>query len=123
MSQRDVTLVLEVMKRLIFWEFPRGSRPYDIAVALILLFIFGVPRDVFKDQPRPASIVQMPSEQGAIIYWIETGLLADTPEAMRPKVATDLLAARTGKRLNVARIEPFYDAEQEVRGFMVIVKQ
>jgi hypothetical protein len=111
------------MKRLIFWDFPRGSRPYDIAVGLILAFIFLTPRDIFKDQPRPSSIVQMPSVNGTNIYWLETNLLAGTPEQMRPQRAADLLFGRTGKRLNVTHVEPFLDSEQEIKGYMAIVKQ
>jgi hypothetical protein len=110
------------MKRLIFWDFPRASWQYDIAVALILAFIFLTPRDFFKDQPRPASIVQMPSDPGGNIYWLETSLLEETAEAARPQRAAELLKGRTGKPVNVIRVEPFYDAEQEVRGFMAIVK-
>lgn len=110
------------MKRLIFWEFPRGHWKYDIAVALIVAFIFLTPRDFFKDQPRPSSIVQMPSEQGASIYWMETDLLEKTPAEGRPRRAAELLFSRTGKRQNVARVEAFYDAEQELRGYMAIVK-
>lgn len=110
------------MKRLIFWEFPRGHWQYDIAVALILAFIFFTPRDVFKDQPRPASIVQMPSEQGAVIYWLETTLLKDVSDADRPKRAAELLTSRMGKRLTVLRVEAFVDAEDELRGYMAVVK-
>ena len=110
------------MKRLIFWDFPRASWQYDIAVALILVFIFAVPREIFKDQPRPSSIVQMPGGQGASVYWIETGLLAEIPENQQPQKAADLLFGRTGKHFKVSRVEPFYDAEQEIRGYMAIVK-
>lgn len=109
------------MKRLIFWDFPRASWQYDIAVGLILAFIFLTPRDVFKDQPRPASIVQMPSGAGASVYWLETGLLAGAAEASRPALASELLRKRTGRNLSVVRVEPIHDAEQEIRGYLAIV--
>jgi len=110
------------MKRLIFWEFPRASWQYDIAVSLILAFIFLTPKTVFKDQPRPSSIVQMPAEQGTNVFWLETALLADSPDYLRPQRAAELLRARTGKPINVIRVEPFHDAEMEIRGYMAIVK-
>lgn len=111
------------MKRLIFWEFPRASWQYDVAVGLILAFIFLTPRGIFKDQPRPASIVQMPSGQGTTVYWLETGLLAGAAEAARPALAADLIRKRTGKNLSVVRVEPIHDAEQEIRGYLAIVQQ
>ncbi len=110
------------MKRLIFWEFPRASWQYDIAVALILAFIFLTPKTLFKDQPRPSSIVQMPSEQGTSVYWLETALLAKVPDQSRPQHASELLRGRLGKPVNVIRVEPFYDAEQEIKGYMAIAK-
>ncbi len=110
------------MKRLIFWEFPRASWQYDVAVGLILAFIFLTPRSLFKDQPRPASIVQMPSGGAASVYWLETGLLAGAAEGTRPKLASELLRKRTGKTLSVVRVEPIHDAEQEIRGYLAIVK-
>ncbi|MBL0160725.1 MAG: hypothetical protein IPP47_27120 [Bryobacterales bacterium] len=110
------------MKRLIFWDFPRAGWQYDIAVAAILAFIFLTPRELFKDQPRPASIVQMPSDTGGSVYWLETSLLESTPEGGRPQRAAELLKARTGKPANVVKVEPIHDAELEVRGFMAIVK-
>ncbi|MBI5280200.1 MAG: hypothetical protein HY858_00865 [Candidatus Solibacter usitatus] len=111
------------MKRLIFWDFPRGSRPYDLAVGVILAFIFLTPRAFFKDQPRPSSIVQMPSVGDADIYWLETNLLAGTPEQDRPQRASELLFGQRGKRLHVTHVEPFFDAEQEIKGYMAIVKK
>lgn len=110
------------MKRLIFWEFPRASWQYDIAVGLILAFIFLTPRSVFKDQPRPASIVQMPSAEGGVVYWLETSLMAGARVEQRPDLATDLLRKRFGKPLVVVRVEPIHDAEQEIRGYLAIVK-
>lgn len=110
------------MKRLIFWEFPRASWQYDVVVGLILAFIFLTPRSIFKDQPRPSSIVQMASEQGALVYWLETDLLAGTTDSDRPKRASELIFNRTGKRLNVSRVEPLLDTENETKGYIAIAK-
>lgn len=111
------------MKRLIFWDFPRAGWQYDIAVGAILAFIFLTPRSVFKDQPRPSSIAQMPSETGSTVYWLESGLMDGytAPDAQATR-ASELLAGRMGKKLKVSRVEPFVDAEQEVRGYIAIVK-
>lgn len=111
------------MKRLIFWDFPRASWQYDVAVALILAFIFLIPRSLFKDQPRPASIVQMPSEHRGNIYWLETALLEGVGEGARAAQASRYLSTRYGRKLEVEKVESIQDEEGEIRGYMAVVKQ
>lgn len=106
------------LRKLIFWEFKRGSIQYDVVVALILAFIFLTPRAVFRDQPRASSVVMLPGEAGAAHFWIEPDLLAGLTEDSRFTRANQLLRSRTGKQHRVTRLEPIYDAEQEIRGFM-----
>jgi hypothetical protein len=110
------------MKSLLFWEFPRASWQYDIVVALILAFLFLTPRDFFKDQPRPASIVQMPSEPGVTVFWLETSLLNSVVEDRRPAQAAELIRKRLGKGLQVVRVEPVHDAEGEIRGYLALCR-
>ena len=40
------------MKKYIFWEYARGSWQYDVIVGVIVAFLFLMPRDWFRDQPR-----------------------------------------------------------------------
>ncbi|MCC7154563.1 MAG: hypothetical protein IT161_08315 [Bryobacterales bacterium] len=110
------------MKRFLLWDFPRASWQYDVVVILILSFIFLIPRDFFRDQPRGANVVQLPSEAGATTYWIDSHLLEDLPDAERPRRAQELIKAKTGPRGTVTRIEPIYDDEKDLRGFMAYVK-
>jgi len=43
-----------LIKRYIFWTYPRGSFHYDVMVTLILAFIFITPRFIdYKDKPAP----------------------------------------------------------------------
>lgn len=111
-----------VVRPLIFWEFPRASWQYDVVVALILAFIFLTPRSFFKDQPRPASIVQMPAEPGATVFWFETALLEPVPDAQRPARAAELLKKRLGRDITVTRVEPMYDPEGEIRGYIAMAR-
>ena len=50
----------------VFWSYERGSWPYDVLVALILIFLLATPRRWFQDGPRPtvpaSSQVQLLSE-------------------------------------------------------------
>jgi hypothetical protein len=106
-------------KRLIFWDFPRASWQYDVVVALILLFLFAVPRDWFHDQPKASSIVLLTALHGTNRVFIATDLLQDTPEQQRPARAERLIRDRTGKTWRVVRVEPIRDeAEQEIKGFI-----
>lgn len=106
-------------KRLIFWDFPRASWQYDVAVGLILLFLFATPRDWFHDQPKASSIVLMTSLHGVNRVFIATDLLEGTPEQQRAARAERLIRDRTGKTWHVVRVEPIRDeAEQEIKGFI-----
>ncbi len=110
------------MRRLIFWEVSRGSWQYDVVVGLILAFIFLTPREFFKDQPRPLSIVQMAPGSGLHAFWIEPALLDPVVEAKRTSLASQLLAKRYGKAFRVLRVEPVFDSSETQQGYMAIVE-
>jgi hypothetical protein len=38
--------------RTLFWSYERGTWPYDVIVAVILIFVLLTPRKWFHDQPR-----------------------------------------------------------------------
>ncbi|MBV9265793.1 MAG: hypothetical protein JO061_06465 [Acidobacteriaceae bacterium] len=108
-----------LLKRLIFWDFPRATWPYDVVVGLILIFIFATPRWWFHDQPKEASVVLMSSLHGTNRVFIATELLDKTPDDSRPAKAQALIRQRTGKSWHVVRVEPIRDeAEQEIKGFI-----
>jgi hypothetical protein len=110
------------LRRLVFWEFPRASWQYDIAVGIILAFIFLTPRTWFRDQPREDSVVALPAEEGARVFWIEPDSLLGLNEAERPARAADLVRTRTGKKQELIRLEPIFDAENEVRGYLAFTR-
>ena len=69
-----------MLKRFIFWDYPRASWQYDVMVGIILIFIMLPPRGWFRDQPRTprvSSIAVLPTEHGSSVYWVEPELLAD----------------------------------------------
>jgi hypothetical protein len=110
------------MKRLIFWDFPRATWQYDVVVLLILAFIFLTPRSIFRDQPHASSVVLLPEEAGSTVYWIEPDLLTEQSEPARINQAELILNSRTGKRGKIARLEPIFDAEKDIKGYMAFVK-
>ncbi len=119
MAEQATVRSPSLAQRLVFWDFPRASWPYDLAVGLILIFIFATPRDWFHDQPKASSVILMSSLNGSNSVFIATGLLADTPDQQRSAKAESLIRKRTGKRWHVVRVEPIRDdAEHEIKGFI-----
>jgi hypothetical protein len=110
-----------MLKRLILWDFSRGSWQYDVVVALILAFIFLTPRDWFRDQPRipHASNIMLLDSQ---VYWVEPELLADIPEADRATRLSGVLTRHFKKRVLVAKVDPIFDSEHEVKGYLALTK-
>lgn len=108
-----------MLRRLIFWDFPRASWPYDVVVALILLFIFATPREFFRDQPKASGVVLMSPSHGSSRYFIESELLSGLSDGDRVTRATSLIRERIGRKPLVQRVEPIWDeAEKEVKGFI-----
>ena len=100
--------------RFIFWDYRRASWQYDVMVTLILAFIFLTPREVFRDQPKAASVVML---RGG--FWIEPQLLMGVPETELLPKATTLVNARYKTRTKIGSVEPIYDDnEQEIKGYL-----
>ncbi len=117
-AQSDATRI-SIWKRLVFWDFPRASWQYDLVVALILVFIFLTPREVFHDQPKASSVVFLSAERGLDRVFIEADLLSELSENDRVKRSQDLIQQRTGKVRRVVRVEPIRDeTEKEIKGFI-----
>src|SRR5262249_21540283 len=107
------------LARILFIDFPRSSWQWDIAVALIVLFIFATPRSVFNDQPRAESIVFLPANQG---YLLESGLLDDIAPEQRASTATQLVQKRFKTAAVINRVEAVVD-EGAVTGYMAFTGQ
>ena len=115
-----------MLKRFIFWDYPRASWQYDVMVGIILIFIMLTPRGWFRDQPRTpivSSIAVLPSEHGNSVYWVEPEFLADLSKDQQSEKLSKLLKRFTHqKQLTVTRVEPIADSDGETRGYMVFAK-
>ena len=110
------------LKRFIFWDYRRAGWQYDVMVGIILLFIFATPREWFRDWPRPSSIVMVPSpERGTSEFLMGPEELEGVPENGRVSRASMLLNTHFKKR-NVVRVEPIFDSDQEVRGYLAVTR-
>ncbi len=106
------------MKRLILWDYQRGSWQYDVMCGLVLLFMFA-PHSWFRDQPR----IQYASQISDGVFWIEPELVNfSEPEQKRLQDLGKALTLRTGKKQTILRIEPIVDAEKEVKGYMAYTR-
>lgn len=116
--------MLTGLKRFILWDYRRGVWQYDVMCGLITLFVVFAPRQWFRDQPRipqASQITSLPS-RGESVFWIEPGLVSSVPEPQQLDRLGKLLTARTGKRQQLVRIEPIYDSEQEIKGYMAFTR-
>jgi hypothetical protein len=112
------------VKRFILWDYPRGGWQYDLMCAGITLFIFAAPRQWFRDQPRiphASQITSLPSH-GESVFWVETELANSFPEKERVAQLGKVLTARTGKKQDLIRVEPIYDSEHEIKGYMAFAR-
>jgi len=110
------------LKRFVLWDYPRASWQYDVMVAIILAFIFLMPREWFRDQPRiprASNIAMLPGENGSNMYLIDPELLSGVPESQHLSKLAEILKTRTGKKQSVLRVQPIYDdSENELKGYM-----
>jgi hypothetical protein len=107
------------------WDYQRGVWQYDVICGVIILFIFCSPREWFSDQPRipyAAQITSLPAQQGESAFWIEPEMVTAIPEDKRLVEIGKILTLRTRKKYVMTRIEPIYDSEQQVKGYMAFAK-
>lgn len=98
-----------ILKKTFLWGYERGSWQYDILCGLILAFIFFGPNQIFHsaDGVNSAPLV---------IGREEVGELA--PERAEP-VISDYISAKFNRKVKVTKIEPMYNAEGNLTGYLV----
>ena len=117
--------VLRGIKRFILWDYARATWQYDVMVGVILAFIFLTPRGWFRDQariPKASHIAVLPGAQAGSVFWIERELLAGTPDSARAAKVSQLLRTQYGAKEQLIRLEPIFDSEQEIKGYMAFTK-
>jgi hypothetical protein len=118
--------------RTLFWSYERGSWQYDVAVILILVFVF-TPKSWFHDQPQVglpvnSTQVELLSKSGETeIYKVDSRVLA--PPTRTPALQNDLHNAlqKAGAglqdgRFAIGKIEPVRDANGNVIAYQVEIK-
>jgi hypothetical protein len=123
----------QILSRIFFWSYERGSWQYDLAVIAILIFVLLTPSRWFHDQPTrevPASAqVELLSEKGnRQVYKVDTRLL--TPPEQMPQLQNELHRAlqRTESslqngRFEITNVEAIRDAQGAVIAYQVALRK
>ncbi len=115
--------VASTLKRFILWDYTRGTWQYEVMVTLILVFIFATPRAVFRDQPRPKNVVMVTTGTEESTFLIDPELLSGKQGPALSQAANNIIHAQAGgKKRTVTRVEPVFDDETEIRGFLAYTK-
>lgn len=121
---------LKGLGSVILWSYNRGTFPYDIMCAAILLFVFLTPGSVFHDQTEPISTPAAPVgfqdisytqvELGKWVFFVSTRLL---PPGRDETSLSHAARARIEKIVNkpfvVADIKPVVGGNGETVGHSV----
>ena len=128
----DMAGVAQILNRIFFWSYERGTWQYDVAVILILLFVLATPTRWFHDQPQVglpvnSTQVELLNKSGEHeVYKVDARVLA--PPVRTPALQNDLHNAlqkaapglRDG-RFAIGKIEPIRDESGTVIAYQVEV--
>ena len=119
---------LERLGSVVLWSYNRGTFPYDVMCAAILLFVFLTPGSVFHDQPartpvapaEPQDISYTQVEQGKWVFFVSARLI---PPGQDETGLTQAARTQIEKILNqpfvVADIKPVVSGSGETVGHSV----
>ena len=123
----------QAIYRMFFWSYERGSWQYDVAVALILVFVLLTPKGWFRDQPEvglpvTSAQVELVSKSGETeIYKVDSRVLA--PPERTPSLQNDLhnVLQKAGGglqdgRFAIGKIEAVRDEQGNVIAYQVEIK-
>ena len=130
----DMASPSQILSRIFFWSYERGSWQYDLAVIAILIFVLLTPGRWFHDQPTrgvPAASAQVEllSEKGnQQVYKVDTRIL--TPPEQMPQLQNELHRAlqRTEStlqngRFEITNVEAIRDALGAVIAYQVTLRK
>jgi hypothetical protein len=124
----------QILSRIFFWSYERGSWQYDLAVIAILIFVLLTPSRWFNDQPTPqvlpaASQVELLSDSGARqTYRVDARIL--TPPERMPQLQNELHRALQraqsslqNGRFEITDVEAVRDAQGGVTAYQVTLRK
>lgn len=129
--------IWRIFVRTVFWSFERGTWPYDLAVAVIVIFVLLSPRSWFHDQPPlgpapDAAMVQLRDadvSEGTRTYRVSAKLLASSAKVPEPELEHQLHEAvrqnvetLQKSRFEILRIEPIRADDQSIAYYDVSIR-
>jgi len=124
----------QILSRILFWSYERGSWQYDLAVIAILIFVLLTPSRWFHDQPTrgtptASAQVELLSEKGnQQVYKVDTRILAP-PEQM-PQLQNELHRALQkaqsslqNGRFEITNVEAVRDEQGAVVAYQVTLRK
>jgi hypothetical protein len=124
-----------IFSRIIFWTYERGTVPYDIAVAAIVIFVLLTPRSWFHDRPQmeptkqEAGIVMISDDEsaGTETFHVDPLLLASPlPKTELEHQLHDAIRKNVpdlqGRSFQIVKSEPVLDKDGHVIYFVVTLK-
>jgi hypothetical protein len=123
-----------ILARMFFWSYERGTWQYDVAVALILVFVLLTPRHWFNDQPQ-VGIAPSGGQVGPVsaagspnTYQIDARVLA--PPVRTPMLSNELhtvlqrsLPELSDGRFSIAKIDAVRDDQGTVIAYRVEIRR
>ena len=123
----------QILSRTFFWSYERGTWQYDIAVALILIFVLLTPRTWFHDRPESGG----PAEAGQVLLIAHDGNRATYRVDTRALAPPTKLALQNGLHnalqetlpelhaghFYISKIEPVRDEKGGIIAYQVEVRR
>jgi hypothetical protein len=107
------------------WDYQRGVWQYDVICAVIVAFIFLSPPRWFRDKPSVPNVAEITSptaHTGESTFYMGTEVVDPLPEEQRLMEIGKILTAQRRRKIAVTRIDPIYNSDQEVIGYMAYAK-
>jgi hypothetical protein len=124
-----------ILSRIIFWSYERGTLPYDIAVAAIVVFVLLSPRSWFHDRPQmgptkqevPIVLVADDDKAGTQTFHVDPRLLASPmPKTELEHQLHDAIRKNVpdlkGRTFTIVNIQAVVDKDGNVVYFEVSIK-
>jgi hypothetical protein len=130
-----------LLVRVAFWSFDRGTWPYDVAVAVIVLFVLLSPRSWFNDRPPQEPLTAVRTEpmvelrgadpiDGSDIYRVDARLVPESDGSAETQIKVQLSEAirkyvkrvRGSAGFEIVRVSPILGRDGTVAYYDVCIK-
>ena len=107
--------MLNVLRKLFFWNYPRNTWQWDALCVLILIFIFLTPKSWFENSERRAAFAHQNPTVSTV--WVGPEVVENADDKVRLEGRLRQLTGR--KQLRVINVRKLTDEQGVVRGYEV----